>query len=216
MSIEGGSTGDKTQGGKPREVFSVYSSVTGKAETFEDPREAGRAFFLADSTERPSVTHTVGNAARTMARTEIHGVHPGGEPRYFRSLPSSHAPDVAFREGFLEAMEQSLKEKLGTVAVVKQPGHESRYDTKLVDDLESFAYRVPARAAQLWTGHSAEIPSGPVLQVAVEAYVAGVWHEGPVGQTVQGEVSGTGPGRPRSAHSDSRTKFTQATREWER
>lgn len=174
MSTDGGSTGDKTRGGKPREVFSVYSSVSGKAETFEDPRAAGRAFFLADPAERPSVTHTMGNGARTMARTEIHGVHPGGEPRYFKSLPSSHAPDAAFREGFLEAMEVSLQKRLGDAAAVKEPAQAVRVDTRLVDDLEAFAYRAPARAAQLWASHSTDIPPGSVLKAAVDTHAVGL------------------------------------------
>ena len=53
---------------------------------FEDLRQAGEAFFRADPVERPSVAHIDGNTARTMARTEIHGVHESGETRYFLSL----------------------------------------------------------------------------------------------------------------------------------
>lgn len=173
---------------KPREMLSVYSSVSGKAETFDDPREAGRAFFLADPAERPSVTHLVGNSARTMARTEIHGVHPDGGPKYFKSLPASHAPDAAFREGFLEAMEQSLKERLGQIAAAKDPSQAFRFDSQLLDDLESFAYRAPGKAALVWSGHSSERPPGPVLKAAVEPYVAGAGRDAAVGRTVEGEV----------------------------
>jgi hypothetical protein len=149
VTSDGVSPDDPTPRARLREVFSVLSSVSGKAETFEDPREAGRAFFLADPDERPSVMHVMGNSARTMARTEIHGVHPGGEPRYFKSLPASHAPDAEFREGFLEAMEKSLTERLGLITAVQEPAHAGRVDTRLLDDLESFAFRAPAKAAQL-------------------------------------------------------------------
>ena len=177
MSANADTPDEPAPSARTREVFSVHLSVSGKAKTFEDPREAGRAFFLADPAERPSVTHMVGNSARAMARTEIHRVHPDGEPRYFKSLPASHAPDAAFREGFLEVIEQSLKEKLGGVAAVERPAQAVRVDARLVDDLESFAYRAPARAAQLWAGYSADVPPGPVLKAAVDAYFTGLSHE---------------------------------------
>ncbi len=73
VTSDADSPDEPKQGAKSREVFSVYSSVSGKVETFEDPRVAGREFFLADPAEGPSVTHMVGNSARTMARTEVHG-----------------------------------------------------------------------------------------------------------------------------------------------
>lgn len=190
MTSDADSPDEPKQGAKPREMFSVYFSVSGGAENFEDPREAGRAIFLADPAERPSVTHLYGNSARTMARTEIHGVHPGGEPRYFKSLPSSHAPDTAFREGFLEAMEQSLKERLGKVAVVNEPGREIRNNNKLVDDLEAFAYRLPVRAAQLWVGHGTDNPPGQVLKAAVDAHAVGVNLGSTVARTGKAKVSG--------------------------
>ena len=78
---------------RPKEYFSVRLTLSGTAQEFEDPRQAGEAFFRADPAERPSVAHINGNMARTMARTEIHGVHESGETRYFKSLPDSHAPD---------------------------------------------------------------------------------------------------------------------------
>jgi hypothetical protein len=60
---------------RPKEYFSVRLTLSGAAQEFEDPRQAGEAFFRADPAERPSVAHIDGNTARTMARTEIHGVH---------------------------------------------------------------------------------------------------------------------------------------------
>ena len=100
---------------RPKEYFSVRLTLSGAAQEFEDPRQAGEAFFRAAPAERPSVAHIDGNTARTMARTEIHGVHDTGETRYFKSLPDSHAPDAEFRAGFLNAMETSLSERLGKV-----------------------------------------------------------------------------------------------------
>ena len=75
---------------RPKEYFSVRLTLSGAAQEFDDPRQAGKAFFRADPVERPSVAHIDGNTARTMARTEIHGVHESGETRYFKSLPDSH------------------------------------------------------------------------------------------------------------------------------
>jgi hypothetical protein len=100
---------------RPKEYFSVRLTLSGAAQEFEDPRQAGKAFFRADPAERPSVAHINGNTARTMARTEIHGVHETGETRYFKSLPDSHAPDAEFRAGFLNAMEASLTKRLGKI-----------------------------------------------------------------------------------------------------
>eukprot|EP01031_Cornospumella_fuschlensis_P019506 gene19506-23904_t len=97
---------------RPKEYFSVRLTLSGAAQEFEDPRQAGEAFFRADPAERPSVAHIDDNTARTMARTEIHGVHETGETRYFKSLPDSHAPDAEFRAAFLNAMEASPTERL--------------------------------------------------------------------------------------------------------
>lgn len=131
---------------RPKEYFSVRLTLSGAAQEFEDPRQAGEAFFRADPTERPSVAHIDGNTARTMARTEIHGVHETGETRYFKSLPDSHTPDAEFRAGFLNAMEASLTERLGKVEWGKDgPAMTERLDTGLRDDLEAFARRAPER-----------------------------------------------------------------------
>ena len=106
---------EPTASERPKEYFSVRLTFSGAAQEFDDPRQAGEAFFRADPAERPSVAHIDGNTARTMARTEIHGVLESGETRYFKSLPDSHAPDAEFRAGFLNAMEASLTERLGKV-----------------------------------------------------------------------------------------------------
>ncbi|TAG30255.1 MAG: hypothetical protein EAZ40_01680 [Rhodobacterales bacterium] len=156
--------------GRPKEYFSVRLTMSGAAQEFEDPRQAGEAFFRADPAERPSVAHIDGNTARTMARTEIHGVHEGGETRYFKSLPDSHAPDAEFRAGFLNAMEASLTERLGKVEWGKDgPAVTERLDTGLRDDLEAFARREPEKAATLWAGYSDAVPPGPTLRAAVQS-----------------------------------------------
>ena len=158
---------------RPKEYFSVRLTLSGTAQEFEDPRQAGEAFFRADPAERPSVAHIDGNTARTMARTEIHGTHESGETRYFKSLPDSHAPDAEFRAGFLNAMEASLAERLGKVEWGKDgPAVIERLDTGLRDDLEAFARRAPEKAAVLWTDHSDTVPPGPELRAAVQAHEA--------------------------------------------
>ncbi len=155
---------------RPKEYFSVRLTMSGAAQEFDDPRQAGEAFFRTDPAERPSVAHINGNTARTMARTEIHGTHETGETRYFKSLPDSHAPDAEFRAGFLTAMEASLTERLGKVEWGKDgPAVTERLDTGLRDDLEAFAQREPEKAATLWADHSDAVPPRPTLRAAVQA-----------------------------------------------
>lgn len=95
----------------PKEYYSVRLTVSGTAQDYEDSRAAGAAFFRADPAERPTVTHVDGDTARIMARTTMAGTDETGAPRYGKSLPDSHTPDVAFRAGFHEAMEVSLAER---------------------------------------------------------------------------------------------------------
>jgi len=155
---------------RPKEYFSVRLTISGAAQEFEDPRQAGEAFFRADPVERPSVAHIDGNTARTMARTEIHGVHETGETRYFKSLPDSHAPDAEFRAGFLNGMEASLTERLSKVEWGKDgPAEVERMDAGLRDDLEVFARREPEKAAALWADHSNEAAPGPELRAALQS-----------------------------------------------
>ena len=163
------SEAERTATERQKEYFSVRLTLSGVAQEFEDPRLAGEAFFRADPAERPSVAHIDGNTARTMARTEIHGVNESGETRYFKSLPNSHAPDGEFRAGFLNAMETSLTERLGKVDWGKDgPAVIERLDTGLRDDLEAFARRAPEKAAAIWADHSDAIPPGPELRAAVQ------------------------------------------------
>ena len=164
------SDAERTATERPKEYFSVRLTLSGAAQEFDDPRQAGEAFFRAEAAERPSVAHINDNTARTMARTEIHGVHESGETRYFKSLPDSHAPDAEFRAGFLNAMEVSLTERLGKVEWGKDgPAVTERLDTGLRDDLEAFARRAPEKAATLWADHSDAVPLGPELRAAVQA-----------------------------------------------
>lgn len=164
------SDAERAAADRPKEYFSVRLTLSGAAQEFEDPRQAGETFFRADPAERPSVAHIDGNTARTMARTEIHGAHESGETRYFKSLPDSHAPDAEFRAGFLNAMEASLTERLGKVEWGKDgPAMSERLDTGLREDLEAFARHVPEKAATLWADHSDAVPPGPTLRAAVQA-----------------------------------------------
>lgn len=163
-----GGTGEAVE--RPKEYFSVRLTHAGSAQEFEDPRLAGAAFFQADPAERPSVTHVDGNTARTMARTEIHGQHETGEPRTFKSLPDSHAPDASFRAGFLEAMEASLTERLDKIDFAQEGAKVVEgLEPRLKDDLEAFARREPEKAAALWAERTDEPAPGPILQAAVHA-----------------------------------------------
>ncbi|WP_434622642.1 hypothetical protein [Tabrizicola sp. M-4] len=173
---------------RKKEYFSVRLTFSGSAQEFEDPRLAGEAFFRADPAERPSVTHVDGNTARTMARTEVHGVQEGRETRYFKSLPDSHAPDAEFRAGFLAAMEASISERLGRVADGRDGANVvERLDARLKDDLEAFARREPEKAASLWSDRTEEPAPGPTLQAAVKAREGVVEAEAQVGQVVTAE-----------------------------
>lgn len=208
---------NSTPNARPREVFSVRMIVSGKVETFEDPRVAGRAFFQAAPAERPTATHFVGNTARTMASTEIHGTHPTGEPKYFKSLPASHAPDAAFREGFLEAMEKSIDERLVRhFAEGRTSGRSPSVDAQLNDDLDAFAYREPGKAVQLWSGHSSERPSGPVLKAAVDAYADGLNRDAVAGRTADWQVSAASLDKPEQEHIMGSSKSIQSLKHWER
>lgn len=164
-----------------KEIFSVRLTHSGEAREFSDPREAGAAFFRADASERPSVTHVEGNTARTMARTEVHGLNEAGDPRYVKSLPNSHTPDAAFRAGFYDAMEVSISERLGKAELgseVASKGmqvsqnaktQDARIDAQLKDDLEAYATARPERAAALWVERREGSPPGPQLLAAVNA-----------------------------------------------
>jgi hypothetical protein len=197
VKSDAGSPEDAAKDQRPREIFSLYLSRSGKGVEFTDPREAGRAFFHADPEERPIVIHAVDNTARTMARTEIHGQDASGANRYFKALPSSHAPDAAFREGFLEAVEQSLTERLGRVDwTAKDPTLAARLGTRLDDDLEAFAYREPGKAAALWAAYSEERPPGPVLGRAILKLAAEAVREQRSSELAQGEPGDIGHGMP--------------------
>ena len=175
---------------RKKAYFSVRLTLSGTSQEFEDPRLAGEAFFRADPAERPSVTHVDGNTARTMARTELHGVHGGGETRYFKSLPDSHAPDAEFRAGFLAAMEASISERLERVQAGRNGENVvERLDAGLKDDLEAFARREPEKAASLWSDRTEEPAPGSILQAAVKAREGVVDAEAQVGQAVTAEKS---------------------------
>jgi hypothetical protein len=173
---------------RKKEYFSVRLTSSGTSQEFDDPRLAGEAFFLADPAERPSVTHVDGNTARTMARTELHRWQEGGETRYFKSLPDSHAPDAEFQAGFLAAMEASITERLEKVTHGRDGANVvERLDSGLKDDLEAFARREPEKAASLWTDRTEEPAPGPILQAAVKAREGVVEAEAQVGQVVTAE-----------------------------
>jgi hypothetical protein len=207
---------DPPQGGRPHEYFSVRLPLSDKVEVFTDPELAGAAFFRADPTERPSVAHIVGNTSRTMALTQIHGQHPNGEHRNFKALPDSHPPDAMFRKGFMDALENSLTERLERMAEGKVATRAASTDLRLIDDLEAFAYRSPEKAASLWAGHSNERPTGPVLKAAVDALVVARASDASAEQTVKGEVARSDRRLSEKMHDSDQAKITRTSGDWER
>jgi len=186
LEPETGAAGEVAE--RKKEYFSVRLTFSGTSQEFEDPRLAGEAFFRADPAERPSVTHIDGNSARTMAHTETHRTHEGGETRYFKSLPDSHAPDAEFRAGFLAAIEASISERLERVTHGRDGANVvERLDSRLKDDLEAFARREPEKAASLWSDRTEEPAPGPILQAAVKAREGMVEADAQVGQVITAE-----------------------------
>lgn len=180
-------------GARPEVYFSVRLTLSGQAQDYEDPKEAGAAFFRADPSERPAVTHVDGTRARTMARTELHGLRETGEPRYVKVLPDSHAPDAAFRAGYLEAMEASLTERLGSLERSEgrpggRAGPEARMASDLREDIEALGRLAPERAAALRTVESAD-PAAEPLRSAGSNSREGGNVQVPVGERTAAESS---------------------------
>ncbi len=99
------------------DTFDVVAG--GKMTQYATAKEAGAAFFEADSATRPSVIHGMpagpttgpGGSARIMAGTEIHGSYENGNTRYVKVLPHSEKDvDKDFRVGFFEALDKPVNE----------------------------------------------------------------------------------------------------------
>lgn len=111
------------------DTFDVVAG--GKTTHYTSAKEAGAAFFEADSASRPSVIHAMpagpstppGGSARIMARTEIHGLYENGDTRYVKSLPGSESrTDKDFRAGYTEAMLRQREDEQRAAKTPMRPG----------------------------------------------------------------------------------------------
>lgn len=151
-------------------TYDIVISKTSEKQTFTDAKEAGAAFFAADRTLSPTVIHEIdGTKARFMATTEIHGTYPNGEQRFVKMLPDSHEVDPKFRLGYMEALENSITERLKATDWIKAkadyPDQAPALDAKLYDDLETLSRSDMAKTIKLWADH---VPAGTFAPVFVD------------------------------------------------
>lgn len=123
-------------------MASNYVLCEGDRESrFEDPREAGAAFYHADKTKEPYVYQENSDepldGARFIATTQV--VDDGGEKDYERKVNHSHAlhgvafdGDTQFREGYFEALAK-------TVAKRVEDSGEEPLSQDMLDDMEELA-----------------------------------------------------------------------------
>lgn len=142
--------------------------VDADAKQYSDARQAGAAFFAADITKRPYVVHSSEqNFARGMAGTAIHDKYPDGETRYVRVLPDSHDVDKDFRAGYMQALEQSVNERLKNTdweRAASDPATRGvKLDNRLHDDLETLARVDLAKAAKAWEDHAGKDRVAPAF-----------------------------------------------------
>lgn len=97
-----------------------FTLVDGEKETFyKDAKEAGAAFHHADEENLPLVVYMQNGNSRFIATTDE--LKAGGdEPEYQKNIPVAHTPfgmeaqdiDTKFREGYKEALAESLQERI--------------------------------------------------------------------------------------------------------
>ena len=114
------------------DTFDVVAG--GKTTQYASAKEAGAAFFEADSATRPSVIHGMpagpttgpGGSARIMAGTEIHGSYQNGDTRYVKALPYS---DKEVNNDFREKLHEhgmvisGVSPDYRLVEMIEVPGH---------------------------------------------------------------------------------------------
>ena len=148
------------QGGR----MAFFEVINGDDKTrYTDAKQAGAAFFAADSSMRPSVIHGMdgtplspGGSARVMANTEIHGTNENGQARYVKTLPNSHAVDAAFRAGYTDAQEKAVNRVNAFVNLQEQDALKAHPELKGI-----YAGLKNANAAL-----KTKYPANPVLQEA--------------------------------------------------
>lgn len=139
--------------------YSVYNPTTRQSQEFASPKEAGAAFFHTNHSDQPCVIHTMpGNRARIMAGTSLHGLYADGEQRFVKDLPDSHEGDQEFRSGYMEALENSVIERLRLTDWEKsRPEHPAmvpHLGNQLDDDLETLARSSREKAIGAWKNNA--------------------------------------------------------------
>lgn len=159
------SPADKVQSNDMADTFDVIDGE--KSTRYQSAEEAGKAFFEADSANRPSVVHGMpatlhsgpGGSARMMAGTQIHGQDQSGDNIYFKTLPGSESQvDKDFRAGYVNALEKSVNARL------KETDWEAAslgLDHRLYGDMELLAKHDPERAAKAWEEHAPKDAEAP-------------------------------------------------------
>lgn len=146
--------------------------VGNDAKDYDDPRQAGAAFFAADASMRPTVIHSMdsdyspGGSGRWMASTDSIG-HVGAETEYVKRLPNTLEVDKDFRAGYYEALEKSVNERLKNAdweaAKSKTPEQTPALDKRLYGDLEALARVDFEKAATAWETHAPKDAPSPAF-----------------------------------------------------
>lgn len=163
------------------EIYSLYNPRTSNHRDFTDAKEAGAAFFNEERADQPSVALLQedpkapgGRFFRPMAATSIYGTYANGEKKFVKSLPNSHKGDAKFREGYMEALEKSVNERLKQTDWEKaRPDHPMKapnLDNKLYDDLDTLARVDDNKAIKAWKDNAPEWATPP-------AYADPAWNK---------------------------------------
>ena len=162
-------------------IYSLYNPRTSNHRDFTDAKEAGAAFFNEERADQPSVDLLQadpkapgGRFFRPMASTSIYGTYANGEKKFVKQLPDSHEGDDKFREGYMEALEKSVKERLKQTDWEKaRPDHPMKapnLDNKLYDDLDILARVDDNKAIKAWKDNAPEWATPP-------AYADPAWNK---------------------------------------
>lgn len=151
--------------------FRVHQPKSNTTQDFTDAKEAGAAFFHADRTERPGAIHVMKTdgreSGRMMADTEVHGTYANGEQVFVKTLPNSHAVDADFRAGYMQALEQSVNERLKATdwdaAKSQIPLAAPNLHSHLSDDLATLARSDFEKAAKAWEDHAPKGTTPPAI-----------------------------------------------------
>jgi Large polyvalent protein-associated domain 7 len=158
-------------------MVDTFDVVAGdKVTRYTNAKEAGEAYFEADSATRPTVIHGMpvgpdtgpGGRARLMAETAIHGEYENGDKRYVKGLPNSEREvDKDFRAGYVEALDKSVNKRLKVAdweaAKPALPSHAPKLDPRLYDDLERLSKNNFDKAAKAWEDHAPNGTTGPTF-----------------------------------------------------